>query len=64
MRNCVKIRLEDGHELIAAGYASRVSEIVNEARGSGKLIELERDAIPTGQMFHVDPDKVVLVRDD
>jgi hypothetical protein len=64
MRNRVLIRLRDGKELYAAGYASDVSQTINTARGSGQLIQVERDVIPTGQMFHLDPDEVVLVRDD
>ena len=64
MRNRVKIRLRDGHEVFAAGYASNLIEQINGARGSGKLISIEKDEIPTGQMMHLDPDKVVVVRDD
>ena len=64
MRNRVKIRLRDGHEIFAAGYATNLIEVINDARGSGKLLAIEKDAIPTGQMMHLDPDEVVLVRDD
>lgn len=63
MRNRVKIRMRDGYEVFAAGYASSLIEQINGARGSGKLLAIEKDAIPTGQMMHVDPDEVVLVRD-
>lgn len=64
MRNRVKITLRNGEVYYAAGYTSKVAPVINEARGSGKLIELERDAIPTGQKFFLDPDQVASVRDD
>lgn len=60
----VILRTSDGNSYSLAGYASRVQEVVNSARGGGKLIPLERDLIPTGQMIYVDPDEVIVIKDD
>jgi hypothetical protein len=63
VRNHVILRTDDGEAYALAGYASQVQEKVNAARGEGKLIPLERDVIPTGQMIWIDPDHVVVIRD-
>lgn len=60
----VILRTRDGESYSLSGYASRVQKQVNEARGGGKLIALERDRIPTGQMLWVDPDEVVAIKDE
>ena len=64
MRNRVMLRTKDGELHVLAGYAYKVQETVNQARGGGKLIALERDVIPTGQMVYVDPDEVVSIKDE
>ena len=64
MRNRVILHTDDGESYYLAGFAREVSKQVNEARGGGKLISLERDAIPTGQLLWVDPDRVTLIKDD
>jgi hypothetical protein len=60
----VTLGMKSGFQFALAGYASRVQEVVNEGRGTGKLIGLERDRIPTGQMVYIDPDDVEFVKDD
>jgi hypothetical protein len=40
-----------------------VTEVVNGARGQGKLISLPNDATPS-RKFSVDPDAVVSITDD
>ena len=62
--NTVTLITTSGSHFSLRGYASWVSEAVNAARGGGKLIALELDRIPTGQMIHVDPDQVESIRDD
>lgn len=66
MRPRVKLSLRNGETYYLAGYASDVQETVNKARvsGTGELIPLERDAIPTGQHVYIDPNEVAAVRDD
>lgn len=59
----VILRTSDNHEYVLAGYAFSVQQTVNAARGGGKLIPLERDTIPTGQMVYIDPDTVVSIKD-
>lgn len=59
----VLVRMENGDRYVVMGYASDVAEKVNAARGSGKLISLERDCIPAGQMVHLDPDLVMSIVD-
>lgn len=60
----VILRTRDGQSYSLAGYASSVQEAVNAARGKGRLIPLERDRTPTGQMLWVDPDEVVVIKDE
>jgi hypothetical protein len=60
----VTLATKDGRSYSLAGYARDVQETVNEARGSGKLIQLERDRIPTGQMIWIDPDEVCAIEDE
>lgn len=60
----VILRTKDGQSYSLSGYARKVQKTVNDARGGGKLIELERDRIPTGQMLWVDPDEVVSIKDE
>jgi len=40
-----------------------VTEVVNDARGSGRLISLPNDATPS-RKFSIDPDAVVSITDD
>jgi hypothetical protein len=54
----------DGNSYSLRDYASNVQKAVNAARGGGKLIPLERDLIPTGQMIWIDPDEVVAIKDE
>lgn len=63
MSNTVVMKLSDGTEFHLAGWASKIQETVNAARGGGKLIALEKYDIPTGQMVYIDPDAVVSIRD-
>jgi hypothetical protein len=63
MMTCI-LRTRDGNSYSLRDYASRVQETVNAARGGGKLIPLERDRIPTGQMVWIDPDEVIAIKDD
>lgn len=60
----VILRTRDGESYSLAGYASNVQKTVNDARGKGQLIPLERDRTPTGQMLWVDPDEVVAIKDE
>jgi hypothetical protein len=60
----VILRTRDGESYSLSSYACIVQEKVNEARGKGQLIPLERDLIPTGQMLWVDPDEVVAIKDE
>lgn len=59
----VILKTDTGETHYLSGYAAKVQEAVNEARGKGKLIPLERNVIPTGQMVYIDPDHVTSIRD-
>lgn len=58
--------MDDGSQVMLSRslVLNAVAKKVNEARGAGKLIELETDRTPTGQMTWVDPDRVARVYDD
>lgn len=64
--NCPIVTMRDGsvHRLSRNLWAEKVVEQINAARGTGKLIALETDRTPTGQMVWIDPDLVVSVIDD
>lgn len=61
--SAVVVTMRSGEKHRARGYEGQIAEQINGARGDGKLIPLERDTIPTGQMFHIDPDEVESVKD-
>lgn len=58
------LTMANGDSYSLAGWSSKISVEVNAARGSGKLIPLERDRIPTGQLIHIDPDLVMSIKDE
>jgi hypothetical protein len=62
----VVVTMHDGSAFMLSRnlWAEKVVEQINAARGLGKLIALETDRTPTGQMVHLDPDLVQSVRDD
>lgn len=60
----VILRTRDGQSYSLSGYASDVQKVVNDARGKGQLIPLERERIPTGQHLWVDPDEVIVIKDE
>lgn len=65
MRPIWKVKMRDGDmHHIAYEYNIDVPTIINEARGKGQLIQLERDSTPTGQMIWIDPDEVQSVKVD
>lgn len=63
-RSAVLVTMKSGEKHHLAGYQASVSQQINDARGKGKLVEVEKDSIPTGQMMHIDPDQVESVKDD
>lgn len=54
----VQITMKNGMRHIVRGYEENITKEVNDARGKGKLIRMERDTIPTGEMLSLDPDEV------
>lgn len=58
------VTLHNGQTFALRDSAYKVAPAINQARGKGKLIELENCRIPTGQMSHFDPDQVSSVVDD
>jgi hypothetical protein len=60
----VLIRMKDGHTHSASGYASNIVEKINAARGTGQLVAIERNIIPTGQMMYLDPKEVASIKDE
>ena len=58
------IVMDTGDSYSLRDYASSVQAKVNEARGAGQLVPLERDRIPTRQMIYLDPDHVIAVKDE
>jgi hypothetical protein len=62
MRDGVLISMRNGERFVVVGYADDIQRQVNGARGEGRLIPFERDSIPTGQQFYLDPDEIVAVR--
>lgn len=60
----VRISLENGEVFFAAGFASQVHEAVEAAKLAGTMVTLERDVIPTGQSFYLDPTQIASIRDD
>jgi hypothetical protein len=62
--NRVTVTLKGGERYVLRGYESQITEQINQARGTGKLLRLELDRIPTGQMVAIDPDDVTSVKGD
>lgn len=50
--------MESGDRYALTASLETVAEAINVGRGKGELISLELDRIPTGQMVHIDPDRV------
>jgi len=53
-----KIKMKDGDVHFAMEYPDDVRKKVQECRSSGDFVELESQAIPTGQKFFIDADEV------
>lgn len=61
----VKIQMSNGDIHFARGYASDIQAIIYNAVNSNEpLVELERDIIPTGQKFYINPTLVSSIKDD
>jgi hypothetical protein len=59
------ITMRSGEKHYARGYASDISEIINvDIKNGDKFSRLEKDSIPTGQYFYIDPFEVESVKDE
>lgn len=53
-----KVVLADGQVFLTEEWPDAVSQQINDARGTGKLIAITLATIPTGGQAWIDPDRV------
>jgi uncharacterized protein YlzI (FlbEa/FlbD family) len=62
MRSGTRISLRNGEVYYTADRVDDVVAKRTEARRTGEMVKLESTAIPTGQMFYLDPYEIATIR--